>query len=163
MKQLFSIISIVIAAVVFQSCSNGKQIQTSSSPEEIRSGIQNNRWVFYATNANPQSGRSRFLSPPDRVILKGDTLIAELSYFGQAYAGADVMSNQSPLNFTSTNFSISKEQNTKGAWIITIHPNDYNQLQTFTFTIYDNGGSQLNTTMTNRSSISFNGYTEALK
>jgi hypothetical protein len=163
MKQAAAVLLIACFSSIFFSCSNTKQIQNSSSPEEIRSGIQNNRWVFNATNANPQAGRTRFLSPPDRFYLKGDTLISELSYFGQAYAGADVMSNQSPLNFRYTDFSISKQQNAKGAWIISIRPKDNNAVQNLVFTLYESGNSLLNVTMTSRSSISFNGYPEALK
>ncbi len=67
------------------------------------------------------------------------------------------MSTQSPLDFQSTNFTINKKENDKGRWDVVIKPNDYREVQSLTFTFFNNGSAQLNVQLTNRTPISFNG------
>jgi hypothetical protein len=64
---------------------------------------------------------------------------------------------RSPLDFTTTDFTIRKDHNDKGRWNITISPKDYREVQSFDFIFFNNGSAQLNVQLTNRSSISFNG------
>ena len=73
------------------------------------------------------------------------------------------MSGRSPLGFTTTDFSFEKEHDKKGAWVITIKPKDYSEVQIFLFTLEDNGRAELNIQLTNRSPISFRGIIDPVK
>jgi hypothetical protein len=131
-----------------------------SEPGSIDNAVRTNSWIFKAQNANPQSGLFRQLTSPYSVNLSTDALNSDLPYFGEAYSGADVMTNRSPLDFKSTNLAVVKEKDKKGAWIITVKPKDYEAVYAYTFTVYDNGRAQLMVTLSNRSPISFNGVVE---
>ncbi|MBL0307936.1 MAG: DUF4251 domain-containing protein [Chitinophagaceae bacterium] len=73
------------------------------------------------------------------------------------------MSGRSPLDFTTTDFSFEKEQDKKGAWVITIKPKDYSEVQIFIFTLQGNGSAELNVQLTNRSPVSFRGIIDPVK
>ena len=131
-------------------------------PEEIvlsviEQAIAADNWIFIADRALPQRGRSRNLTGQYEVRFSKDTIIAFLPYFGRAYSGP-VLETRSPLDFKSTDFTVSKAQNDKGRWNITIRPKDYREVQSFDFMLFNNGSAQLNVQLTSRSSISFNGY-----
>lgn len=136
------------------ACSPAKQVTASS--EEIVQAITNDNWVFVADRALPQRGRSRNLTGQYEVRCSRDTLIAHLPYFGRAYSGP-ITETRSPLDFKTTDLTISKEQNDKGRWKITISPKDYREVQSFDFILFSNGSAQLNVQLTSRSPISFNG------
>ena len=136
------------------ACSPAKQVTASN--EEIVQAITNDNWIFVADRALPQRGRSRNLTGQYEVRCSKDTIIVYLPYFGRAYSGP-VMETRSPLDFKTTDFTISKEQNDKGRWNITIRPKDYREVQSFDFMLFNNGSAQLNVQLTSRSSISFNG------
>lgn len=157
MKKSLILLLWILPAALLSACSGGKPIAGNSTPAETANAIQGDRWTFNAQNANPQSGRSRFLTSQEFVQFSKDTLYSALPYFGRAFSGADIMTTQSVLGFKSTDFSFTKEQNNKGGWIITIKPRDYQPVQSYIFTLYDNGSAQLNVTLTNRSPISFTG------
>lgn len=138
-------------------CSPAKQATGTGSNEEIAQAISTDNWLFIADRALPQRGRSRNLTGQYEVHCSKDTIVSYLPYFGRAYS-APVLETTSPLDFKTTDFSISKEQNDKGRWSITIRPKDYREVQSFDFILFNNGSAQLNVQLTNRSSISFNGF-----
>jgi hypothetical protein len=152
----------IFSVALLSACHSSKQMGGASG-EQIRSAINEDRWIFNARTANPQVGRTRFLNPPDFVKVSRDTLESALSYFGRAYSGADVLTNQSVLNFTTTRFQYLKQQNNKGGWMITFTLKDNPQIQSLVFEIFENGSGSLNVTLTNRSPISFSGTIEPRK
>lgn len=127
-----------------------------ASEEAIHQAIAADRWIFIANQAMPQSGRSRILNTRYTVLCKKDSVISDLPYFGRAYT-APIGETTSPLNFTSTDFTLTKSEGSKGRWNITIKPNDHRDVQSYTFTLFTNGAAQMNVQMNSRSSISFNG------
>lgn len=144
-------------------CSGGKQTTTAPSNPSITAAIQANQWIFTAQNVQPQSGRSRYVNGSYDVRLNNDTLTVFLPYFGNSYGGVDVMSGKGPLDFTSTNFTLTKEQNKRGGWDVTIRTKDYSEVRTMSFTLYDNGNALLNISLTSRSGINFTGNIRPLQ
>ncbi|MEI9809454.1 MAG: DUF4251 domain-containing protein [Bacteroidota bacterium] len=91
------------------------------------------QWIFNAYNSNPQYGRARSITNGVNEVRYGkDTLMVYLPYFGRLYSGTDVLNNRGPLDFTSTDFSTTKENGNSG-WVITIKPKDQSQVQSMVF------------------------------
>ncbi|MFT3748592.1 MAG: DUF4251 domain-containing protein [Agriterribacter sp.] len=146
------------------SCSTTKQPVevTGASDTEMAQAITSGKWVFIANQAMPQSGRSRMLTTRYSVILNNDTLTSALPYFGRAYA-APIGETTSPLDFSSTNFTLSKNESGAGRWNVNIKTNDVREVQVYNFTLFTNGSAQLSVQLTNRSPISFSGRVMPVK
>ncbi len=154
--------TIFLAGILFQtSCSSGKQVTTSK--EEILQAISGDNWMFTAQHANPQYGRSRNVNGVYEVKCTKDKLEVYLPYFGRSYSGGGAYTNQNPLDFKSSVFSLNKEEDKKGNRVVTIKPNDYNEVQSMVFTFYNTGNALLDVQLTNRSAISFTGIIAPLK
>ena len=147
----------VLCILISPGCSSAKHSTGTASTEGIAQAIANDNWIFIADRALPQRGRTRNLTGQYEVRCSKDTIVSYLPYFGRAYS-APVLETTSPLDFKSTDFTISKAQNDKGRWNISVRPKDYREVQSFDFTLFDNGSAQLNVQLTNRSPISFNGF-----
>lgn len=162
-NRLSPVFSFWIICSILLSCSGGKQTTTAPANPSITAAIQANQWVFTAQNVQPQSGRSRYVNGSYDVRLNNDSITVYLPYFGNSYGGVDVMSGKGPLDFTSTHFTLTNEQNKKGGWDVTIKTNDYSEVRSMSFTLYDNGKAMLSVILTSRSSISFTGNIRPLK
>ena len=152
---------LVIAALflfTFQTgCSSTKTTGAASSNEEITQAINSDQWIFEPLTVMPQSGRSRNADPGYDVRCGKDTLLVYLPYIGRSYSGAGVNNTKGPLDFKTTDFSYSKEKGKKDEWLVTIQPKDNMDVQTLSFTLFDNGSASLSVNMKNRSPISFSG------
>ena len=154
-KQLKSLTGLVLVSTLFIACSSEKQIDSSFNQDEITQAINNSRWTFSANSASPSYGSYRNLTGEYFVKCQKDTLIVALPYFGKLNSAAGARDGN-PLDFKSTNFTLSKEDKKPGEWLVTINRPDQ-EVQSMTFTFFDNGSAQLNIVMTNRSGISFSG------
>ncbi len=169
MKQKFSLafllsfISGIYMLLFSAGCTTGKQVTATASTEEITTAIQSDRWQFTANTVMPQTGRSRPANDMYDVQFTKDSMQVYLPYFGRSYSSAGAMNNKGPLDFITTSFSFNKVQNNKGGWDITVKPKDNNEIQSMSFTLYDNGSAQLNVLLTNRSPISFSGIVSPKK
>ena len=153
-----SLILFITAAILLSACSTTKN--TPESMQALTRAIDSSKWKFTATQVKPQYGQSGPANGTYDVSLNTDQLTVYLPYFGRAFSGVNGYSGKGPLDFSSTNFSINKEKNKKGAWLITIKPADNNEVQSMTFTFYNNGSANLNVTLNNRTPISFSGTVE---
>lgn len=157
-----AILSLITGIIVFSSCSPAQK--TSSSNAEIISAIENDRWRFTATRAEPMSGSSRQLVTDYWVDLSKEKVVIALPYYGTAQGtGGSYPSGKGPLDFTSAKFSLTKQQKSNGAWQVVIKPEDNAEMISGTFTFFDNGNATLDVLMTSRSPISFSGKVEAVK
>lgn len=152
----------IFVLLCLTGCSPGKEVSTASR-EEITLAIGTDVWKFTALFMNPQYGRSGNVNGSYLVKFDRKRMEVYLPYFGRAYGGADVLSSRSPLDFTTTDFSFEKEQDKKGAWVITIKPKNYSEVQIFIFTLQGNGSAELNVQLTNRSPVSFRGIIDPIK
>ena len=154
-KQFIVFISCILISVSFSNCSSENQINSSYLQVEIAQAINDNRWTFTANSASPSYGNFRTLNGGYYVKCLKDTLIVALPYYGKLNSAAGALEGN-PLDFKSTEFTLTKEDKKSGEWLVTINRPD-REVQSMTFTFFDNGSAQLSVTMTNRTGISFSG------
>lgn len=145
-----------IVTILAGSCSSSKQAAASFSKEAVTEAINKNEWVFTANYAMPQTGRSRITNGLYTVTYSDNKFVVYLPYFGRAYT-APIGSSQGPLDFTTSDFDVVKNQKKEGEWDIVLKPKDNREVQSLNFTLYDNGAADVNATLTNRTPISFRG------
>jgi hypothetical protein len=141
--------------VFFIASSFDTRVTVLPAQDEIAQAINNDRWDFSADHAHPSYGRSRNITGTYYVKCRKDTLIVALPYYGKINSPAGV-NNENPLDFKSTDFKLTKETRKKGGWLVTVKPTN-SEVQSVTFTFFDNGSAQANFIMTNRSGINFSG------
>ena len=154
-KQVKGLTGLVLVSTLFIACSSEKQIDSSFTQDEIGQAINNNRWTFSARSASPAYGSFRTLTGGYFVNCLKDTLVVGLPYYGKLNSSAGALGGN-PLDFRSTNFTLTREDKKPGEWLVTINRPDQ-EVQSMSFTFFDNGSAQLNIVMTNRSGISFSG------
>ena len=154
-KRLSLLTGCFLMLVFFTVSSFVMQVPSPSAQDEIAQAIKNDRWDFTADYAYPTSGRSRNITGLYFVHCRKDTLIVALPYYGKLNSAAGA-TNENPLDFKSTDFKLSKEVRKKGGWLVTIN-NPNPEVQTMSFTFFDNGTARVYLTMTNRSGIEFSG------
>ena len=153
-KKSFFIPVCFAAIVIINACSSGREI-TTATPQEITQGINNDQWKFFATFVSPSYGSSRSLTSEYFVSTANNKLVVALPYYGKLNSSAGAMEGN-PLDFESTSFNLTKETRSDGGWFVTIKNPDP-EVQSMTFTFFDNGSAQLSITMTNRTAISYTG------
>lgn len=157
----FSLAGCGLILIVITAFNPGKKTKPIFSQEDLRQAIINDRWDFTADHAQPSYGRSRSIMGSYFVQCRKDSLIVSLPYYGKLNSTAGA-TNDNPLDFKSTNSKIEKQEKKKGKWIVEIKP-AYSEVQSISFTFFDNGSAQANFIMTNRSGISFSGKVAAVK
>lgn len=160
-KQLILLTSCFLILFFFMASSFVREVTTTNAQDEIAQAINNDRWDFSADHAQPSYGRSRNITGTYYVKCRKDTLLVALPYYGKINSPAGV-NNENPLDFKSTDFKLTKETRKKGGWLVTVKPAN-SEVQSMTFTFFDNGSAQANFIMTNRSGISFSGKVAAAK
>ena len=154
-KQLILLAGCFFILVFLITTSFVKPASLSAAQDELAQAINNDRWDFTAEHAQPVSGQRRYITGSYYVQCRKDTLIVSLPYYGRLNSAAGA-SNENPLDFKSTNFTLTKETRKKGGWIVTIKkPNS--EVQSMSLTFFENGNAQANFIMTNRSGIDFSG------
>lgn len=149
------ILSVSFAVLVLlNACSSGREI-TRATPQEITQAINNDQWKFVATYVSPSYGNSRNLTSEYFVSTANNKLVVALPYYGKLNSPAGALGGN-PLDFASTSFNISKETRSGGGWLVTIKDPDP-EVQSMSFTFFDNGSAQLSIIMTNRTGISYTG------
>lgn len=121
--------------------------------------IETKNFIFKASSATPQRGRMRQLTSEYEVVVRPDTIISFLPYFGRAFT-APINPSDGGIKFTSTDFTYAAGEKKKRRWEIQINPKDVPDVTTLYLTIFDNGSASLRVNSINRTPISFNGYVE---
>lgn len=119
--------------------------------------VEAKNYVFRAQLAYPQNGRSLNLTSEYDLIVRPDSVISFLPYFGRAYA-APMNQAEGGIKFTSTDFEYTLEKRKKRSWEIAIRPRDVSGMQQMNLTIFDNGSASLRVNSLNRQGITFHGY-----
>lgn len=154
-KHLVLLTGCFLMLVFFITSSFVKQEISPAAQDEIAQAINNDRWDFTADYAYPSYGKSRNIIGVYYVQCRKDTLIVGLPYYGKLNSSAGA-NNENPLDFKSTDFKLTKEVRKKGGWLVTVKkPNS--EVQSMSFTFFDNGTARVYFTMTNRSGIDFSG------
>ena len=160
-KQIILLTGCFLMLVFFTGSSFIKQVTGPATQDEIAQAINNDRWDFSADYAQPSYGRSRNITGSYYVQCRKDTLIVALPYYGKVNGSVGINSGN-PLDFKSTDFKLTKEVRKKGGWLVTIKPSN-SEVQSMSFTFFDNGSAQASFIMTNRSGINFSGKVAPVK
>ena len=118
--------------------------------------VESRRFVFSAESASPLKGRTIFLSPGYSVIVRPDSVVSYLPYYGRSYQ-ASMDPSDAGIKFTSTDFQFTEKTRKKGGWDITIKPKDVQYSPQLYLTISPNGQASLRVISSDKQSISFNG------
>ena len=140
-----------------------RTMMKAATQKTVTAAIDSSKWVFTPITMIPQFGNSKPVYGGYAVTCKKDTLNVYLPYYGRAYAGADILSTTSPLDFISTNFAIDKALAKEGQWKINTKPKERTEVQSMSFTFFSNGSADLTITLANRSSVSFTGNVGPVK
>lgn len=129
----------------------------SQEDSTIRVAITSNRWVFTAERSDPPIGRNAGMGTGYEVRCTGDTIIFALPYSGTMQGPARFPEATGPLDFKSTDFKITKVQKPNGKWIVTIRIKDHYDVNSCTFTFFENGTANMDVMPTNRTPMDFYG------
>ena len=160
-KKYLHIFITCIAVLIFsQYCTAQTNTDEKDSKKTaFKNMVDSQHFTFVAQSVTPLRGRFRNLTSAYDVRLFKDSMISFLPYFGRAYS-PPLNATESPLNFTSTDFTYKVSPRKKNGWDVIIKPNDKSEVQQFSFTIFSNGTASLNVVSTSKDPISFNGYIE---
>lgn len=128
---------------------------------EVKALIDSHYYLFNAQTAFPIGGRMRNITSNYDLVVKKDSVVSYLPYFGRAYT-AEYNVTRSPLDFTSTSFDYTVTPGKKDGWAITIKPKDNKSVQTMYLTVSSEGYATLQVTSNDRTAISFNGTLQAI-
>ena len=130
--------------------------QVSNSIADL---IKAQDYVFVAQTASPTRGGLRQLDPGYDLVVKKDSVVAFLPYFGRSY-NAPIGSTDGGIKFTSTAFEYNVKDRNKGGWDIQIKPTDNKDVRILQLSVFENGSASLIVTSNSRQNISFNGRIE---
>jgi len=153
------LIMVLIALVSFKANygqeTNGDKKQDKAV--EIQSIINSKRYSFVAQTALPTTGRSINLTTPYDLRVSGDTVIADLPYFGRAYT-APIDPSGGGIHFKATKVDYNLKERKKGGWDITILPKDATDVRQMYLSVTESGFGTLQVISNNRQAIQYNGY-----
>jgi hypothetical protein len=130
------------------------------TPSTLQRMIEEKEFVFVANSAIPLRGRTiPQLNYPYDLRISGDSVVAELPYFGRAFV-APIDPTAGGIRFISTTNEYIVQPRKKGGWDIIIKPTPSGRtdVRQLALTVFDNGQATLRVTNTNRDPISFHGY-----
>lgn len=150
MKQ--RLILLLVVAASFGACNKGQLPQQSVSMEQV---IPSQEFRFVAQTANPTGGSAVRLSPGWDLVVRQDSLIATLPYYGRAHAPIDM--GGGGIRFHSRRFRYSATADGKGGWEIMMAPEDVPGIHEMRLIVSADGYGTLYVTSQNRQAISFYG------
>jgi len=119
--------------------------------------VETKNYVFKALTATPQRGGPRQLTSEYDFVVRPDTLVSYLPYYGRSFS-APINTNDAGLQFTSMNYEYSVKNKKKNRWDITIKPKDVSRIRDLNLTVFDNGRASLRVNSNDREVITFDGY-----
>lgn len=139
------------------ACLAGGLYSYSQVPAEtLKKMIDEKSFVFHANSVLPTGGRSRQLTTEYTLVIKRDSVVADLPYFGRVY-NVDYGNTNGGYDFVSTRFEYSAVPRKKGGWTINIRLKDRNDPGRITLFISETGNTSVNIISTNRQPISYSG------
>jgi hypothetical protein len=152
------ILSILTLFIVLAGSIQAQDLDSAT----VRKAVETKNYVFKAETATPQRGGFRQLTPEYELIVKPDTVVSYLPYFGRSYS-APINPSETGIKFTSMNYKYSVKKKKKNRWDITIEPTDVSDIRDLSLTVFDNGRASLRVNSNNRDAISFDGYLKISK
>ncbi len=150
----------IIAASLLFINAHALLAQTAKQNKEaaIKQMLQDKNYTFVAQYANPLGGGHRYLTTDYTLRVKPDSVISYLPYFGVVTFDPPVYPTDDGIKFTSTKFGYQSAAGKKDKYTITITPKDAKYIQRLVLLTSTSGYASLIVTITNRYSISYDGY-----
>lgn len=128
--------------------------------EKLKAMMEQQNYVFNATSATSQGGRTIQLTSEYDLKVSKDTVKSYLPFFGRAFS-APYNPTDDGIKFESRNFSYSKTFKKKKGWSILIKPEDVDTVNSLRLSVSESGYGTLSIISNQRSPISFYGYVTA--
>lgn len=165
----FSLIIFCLALLSLGSCSTQNYMETTAVNAVVekaeftfnaKSALPTNLDVINVMNSIPGATSTRVtnLDSGYGFDLKSDKLEVTLPYFGRLYNASYGDLNKNSFRFESKDFRVSKTQNKKGNWVVTININDQSNTPTFILEVFKNGSAFLSINANDRQPISYDGF-----
>ncbi len=135
--------------------------QDTQSTDALQSAIEKKSYTYLVQSVTPMKGGMRQLNPGYALTIKGDTLVANLPYFGRVYQAA--YGADGGFNFTSYQFDYQIKTSKKGGWNVSIKTKDQPSQRKFNLTVSKNGSASLTVLCSDRESISYYGTLDTEK
>lgn len=166
MKKIVSIFAaspiVLLTCLFLIGCSGASRTVQAQDAAAISNAINNGQWRFVATYSIPLIGRSRQVNGYYAVTANAEKLTVGLPYFGRVTAATSTLPSQNVMDFTSSNYKVSREQQ-GDKWLLSIVPEDYPEVVRMNFAFFSNGSATLDVTLRSRSSISYRGDVSPLQ
>lgn len=134
------------------------QTDNNQTSGVLQRAIENKSYTLQVQSVSPMKGGTRQLNPGYILTVKGDTLIANLPYFGRVYQAA--LGADGGFNFTSYEFDYQVKPGKKDGWNVSIKTKDQPSQRKFNLTITKSGSASLAVLSSDRESISYYGVLE---
>ncbi len=140
----------------------GARAQTSNQDKkkdqynQLKALIMSKHYTFNAETATAMGGTSRQLTSLYTLSISGDTLNANLPYYGVAYSASPGDTNGA-IVFNTTSFSYEEQDTKKGGWFIVITPKDQKNASKIQLSVSSGGYCTVQVTSNYRQLISFYG------
>jgi len=164
MKRLIKLFAaaVLVLAFIHVAIAQTRQEKKAAEQAAIKNMVENNNFSFVADYALPMTGGSRQLTSIYDLKITGDSVIAFLPYYGQAYLAPSPGETEGGIKFATTQFRYQKSAEKKGGWEIVITPtnrdiSNWRDVQQMRLDISKDGFASLYVNSSNRDPISFQG------
>ena len=147
------IVSLLVTVVLVVTSIKAQELDSSV----VVKAVETKNYVFKAQSASPQRGGFRQLTSEYDFVVRPDTLVSYLPYYGRSFS-APVNTADAGLQFTSMKYEYSVKNKKKNRWDITIKPKDVSRIRDLNLTVFDNGRASLRVNSNDREAITFDGY-----
>jgi len=146
-------------SIIFLIAGNS-YIFSQEKGEQLKAMIEKQDYVFKATSATSQGGRTIQLTSEYDLKVSKDTINSYLPFFGRAFS-APYNPTEGGIKFESKKFTYSKTFKKKKGWSILIKPEDVTTVNSLRLSVSESGYGTLSIISNQRSPISFYGYITA--
>lgn len=147
--------SCLLICFSISACVSFAQDTNTQITDPLQSAIEQKKYTYQVQSVTPMKGGTRTLNPGYTLTIKGDTLVANLPYFGRVYQAA--YGADGGFNFTSYQFDYQIKTRKKGGWDVSIKTKDQPSERKFNLTVSKNGSTSLTVLCSDRESISYYG------
>ncbi|QJD98194.1 DUF4251 domain-containing protein [Mucilaginibacter robiniae] len=175
---IFLLLMLLTSSITYAQQPDSKEAKKAAKVADIKNLLDQRNFVFKAQYANPLGGGTTalngklinitpggtghiYLNYDYDVKIRPDSVISFLPYYGTITFDPPYSPTDDGIKFTSTKFGYKVKQSKKGRTIITITPQDAKYIQKLILDVSPEGYANLNINITNRYSISYDGYIAA--
>lgn len=174
MKRNLRIFLLLIAVGILACSTPRTTVEKAQVQEKIAKMVQDQNFIFNATNANPQrigvlnilpnggGQQLQHLSPGYYLSVTGDSLKVYLPFFGRAYQ-ANFNNKDNGIEFETTDFKYGFSKNRHGYYHVTISVNNQQAADKFILDVSEGGYSTLQVQSSRRDQMGFYGEIKPTK